>query len=68
MFVITQSVSCWLRPTCDSVLTLLRRITHLCVVGDFKLLIRENIAASFSSNSEADASELLGNIEEQITT
>ena len=54
--------------------TLARPATHFCVVEDWNLLktslcmqYRGNISSIFSSNSEANASELLENLEEMFS-
>ena len=54
------------------ILTLMRWKTHQCgVVEDLNLLImsmdyQRNMSSRFSSNLEVDASDLIGNIEENV--
>ena len=45
-------------------ITLSRRVTYYCVIGDSKYVYRGHISSRFSKNPEAIASELLGNLEE----
>ena len=48
-------------------LTHVLRAAHRCVVEELNLQYRGNISARFSSNSEADASELLETLKEMFS-
>ena len=50
-----------------TMLTISRRLIHQRMIEDLNIIVHlGNISSKFSSNSEADASELLENLEEMF--